>query len=98
MSVPISHQSAVQFAVLIRRSACSRADQSLVADAGVHLGPARGGGRGRADAGLRLGRASILFLGLAEDAPHAPFFGGPFIEGVGIKRTAPFRLTTPPCL
>lgn len=76
MSVPIQHQPTVRFSVPIQPSACPRPAQSSVADAGVHLGPARGGGRGWVDAGLRLGRASILFLGRAEDAPPRPLFRG----------------------
>ena len=76
MSVPIQHQSTVRFAVPIWSSASHRPAQSSVLDAGVHLGPARGGDLGRSSAGLRLGRASILFLGRAEDAPPRPLFRG----------------------
>ena len=76
MSVPIQHQPPVGFAVPIQPSASPRPAQSSVAAAGVHLGPACAGDHGRSDAGLGLGRASILFLGRAEDAPPRPLFRG----------------------
>jgi hypothetical protein len=76
MSVPIQNQPTVRFSVPIQPSASSRPDQSSVPDAGVHLGPAHAGDLGRSSAGLRLGRASILFLGRAEDAPPRPLFRG----------------------
>ena len=76
MSVPIQHQPKVRFAVPIWSLASPRPAQSSVAAAGVHLGPACAGDHGRSDAGLGLGRASILFLGRAEDAPPRPLFRG----------------------
>jgi hypothetical protein len=77
MSVPIQNQPTVRFSVPIQHSASSRPDQSSVPDAGVHLGPAHAGDLGRSSAGLRLGRASILFFGPGRGrAPTPPFSGG----------------------
>lgn len=84
MSVPIQRQPTVRFAVPIRSSASPRPAQSSVPDAGVHLGPAHAGDFGRSSAGLRLGRASILFSGRTEDAPPRPLFRGAVYRRGGV--------------